>query len=69
MVIPKDADVAKAERVGQKYRQTGREREKIGACWHLQLQHHDSNNDGDHSIRESFQTLLIHRRTWIRSNN
>ena len=52
MVIPKNANVREAERIGKEHRQAGPERGKIGALGHFHVQHHDGDDDGNHSIRE-----------------
>ena len=60
MVIPKNANVGEAERVGKEHRQDGPERGKIGALWYFHFQHHDRDDDGNHSIRERLKPLLTH---------
>jgi hypothetical protein len=62
MIIPKNAHVGKTQRIRQKDRNAGPQGREIGARGHLQLQHHDGEDDGKHAIGESFQTLLTHRR-------
>ena len=58
MVIPKNSYIRKAEGIGEEYRQVGPERGKIGALWNFHVQHHDGDDDGDHSIRERFEPLF-----------
>ena len=62
MVVPKYADVREAERIGEERGQTGSERGKSGALGHLHFQHHDGNDDGNHSVRERLKPLLTHLR-------
>ena len=58
MVIPKNADVGEAERIGEEHRQPGPECGKIGALRRFYVQHHDGDDDGNHSISESLEPLF-----------
>ena len=60
MVIPKNPNISEAECIREEYRQGGPERGKIGALRHFHIQHHDGDDDGNHSIRERFKPLLTH---------
>jgi hypothetical protein len=58
MVIPKDPNIGEAECIGEEHRQPGTERGKIGSLWRFYVQHHDGDDDGNHSIRESLEPLF-----------
>ena len=59
MIVPKDADIQEAERVGEKDRQTGREGGQIRPGRHFDFQHHDRDDDGHHPVRECFKGSLF----------
>ncbi len=61
MVVPKNTNIRKAERIGQEHRQTEPQSGEIGTCGHFHVQHHNGDDDGDHSIRERLEPLLTHR--------
>src|SRR6266699_4562490 len=61
MIVPVDGDDDEAEYVGEKYRQESRQRGQVGAVGHLKLQHHDRDEDRDHSIAERAQPFIAHR--------
>jgi hypothetical protein len=58
MVIPEDAHIQEAKRISQKQWQFGLERGDICSGRNLQVEHHNGNDDGDHSIRERLEPLL-----------
>src|SRR6266576_7285824 len=60
MIVPVDGEDDEAEYVGEKYRQEPRQRGQVGPVWYLQLQHHDRDEDRDHSIAERAQSLIAH---------
>ena len=60
VVIPIDGDDDEAQDVGEEDRQQGIERAQVGAVWHSQLQHHDGDEDRDHSIAEGVESLTAH---------
>src|SRR6266478_813762 len=61
MIVPVDGDDDEAEYVGEKYRQESRQRGQVGAVRDLKLQHHDRDEDRDHSIAERAQPFIAHR--------
>ena len=60
MVVPVDADVDEAQHVAQEHREQRLQRGQIGAVRHLQFQHHDGDDDGEHAVAEGFQPVLFH---------
>src|SRR6185436_11700856 len=62
MIVPINADINEAQNVTQKDRQQRLERSRFGAVGDFQLQHHDRDNDRQHSVAERFQTILFHGR-------
>src|SRR6266403_3330503 len=59
--VPVDGEDDEAEYVGEKYRKESRQRRQVGAMRHLKLQHHDRDEDRDHSITERAQPFIAHR--------
>lgn len=62
MVVPVDTEVDKAQYVTQKHRDQGQQHMNVFAMRHLQFQHHDGDDDGDHAIAEGFQPVVSHER-------
>ena len=60
MVVPVDADIEKAQHVVKKHRQQRLQRGQVVAVRHLQFQHHDGDDDGEHAIAEGFESVLGH---------
>src|SRR6266850_201513 len=60
VIVPEDGEDDEAEYVGEKYRKESRQRSQVGPVWYLQLQHHDRDQDRDHSITERAQSLIAH---------
>src|SRR5690348_3220834 len=60
MIVPIDADENKAQNIGREH---WPERMKVVptiALGHLHFQNHNGENDGDHAIAESFESVLVH---------
>jgi hypothetical protein len=60
MIAPIDADEDEAKCVAEKYWGQRDQRSPSGVMRDFELQHHNRDDDGDHSIAESFQTVLSH---------
>jgi hypothetical protein len=60
VVVPVDSDVDEAEDVAEKDRHQRNERLRVGALRNFHLQHHDGDDDGDHSVAECFQASFVH---------
>lgn len=58
VVIPVDRDVDEAQHIAEKHRRQRQERIRARILRHLQLQHHDRNNDGNDAVGERKQPLL-----------
>src|SRR2546423_14062534 len=60
MIAPVDAQEDKAKHVAEKHRSDRYERIPTGVMRHFQFQHHDGDDDRNHSIAESFKPALSH---------
>src|SRR5882672_11374547 len=60
MVVPINAHVDKTQHVAREYRHQGCQRRELGAVRQLQLQHHDGDDDREHTITEGFESVRLH---------
>jgi hypothetical protein len=60
MVAPVDADKNKTKHIAQEYRDERAKRGQVSSVRHLQFQHHDGDDDGEHTIAERFQSPPAH---------
>src|SRR5689334_9300736 len=60
MIVPVDADVEKAQHVAQEHGKYRLQRLEVDAVWHFQLQNHNRDDDGQHSVAKRFQPVLFH---------
>src|ERR1041384_5903270 len=60
MVVPVDAHVNKTQNVAEKYRQQWTQIIQSAAVRHLNLQHHDRDDDCHHAVAECFQPSSSH---------
>src|SRR5262245_38346244 len=58
--MPLDTEINEPHHVAEKMRTQTGERRPVGAMRHLQLQHHDGDDDGDDAVAECRQTVLAH---------
>src|SRR5215207_9067629 len=61
MIVPVDCDIQKAEDIAEKGGRKGDECAQIRPVRRLQLEHHDRDNDGDHTVAECFQPAFVQR--------
>src|SRR2546428_11365688 len=60
VVAPIDPEKHEAEHVAQKRRDQRLQRRPVGSVWHPHFQHHDRDNDGNHTVAERLEPLLTH---------
>src|SRR5437879_12460166 len=60
VVAPIDPEKHEAEHVAQKHRDQRLQRRPVGSVWHPHFQHHDRDNDGNHTVAERLEPLLTH---------
>ena len=63
MIVPVDAENHEAQHVGEEHRHDRLQRRPVGAVRHLELQHHDRDEDGDHAVAERLEPPFAHRVT------
>src|SRR5919109_2512303 len=59
MVVPVDRDIQEAEHIREKGGRNGDEGAQIRPMRGFELQHHDGDDDCDHTVAESFQPAFI----------
>jgi hypothetical protein len=60
MIVPIDTQINETQNIAQKYRQQRFEGHQIRTVRNLQFQHHNRNNDGKHTVAESFEPRFVH---------
>src|SRR5258708_5112036 len=60
VIVPINAHVDEAQHITQEIGDQGLERIRGFAVRHLELQHHDGDDDGDDAIAESFEPGAVH---------
>src|SRR2546423_8200190 len=63
VIVPVDAQVKETQHVTQKNRQERFDSRPIQAVRHLELQHHDCDDDREHSVAKRFESVLIDRKS------
>ena len=61
MIVPVYCNIQKAEDIAEKGGCKGDECAQIRPVRRLQLEHHDRDNDGDHTVAECFQPAFVQR--------
>src|SRR5262249_10587863 len=61
MIIPIDCQIDEAQYVADEIRSHASKDLPTGAVRHLQLEDHDRDNDGEHAVAESCETIFPHR--------
>src|SRR4051794_16322187 len=61
MIVPAYCDIQKAEDIAEKRGRKGDQCAQIRPVRRLQLEHHDRDNDGDHTVAECFQPAFVQR--------
>src|SRR5437773_9705470 len=69
MIAPVDADENKAKQVAEKNGAHWTQRIPTGVMWHPQFQHHDGNDDRNHTIAECFHSTFAHFSSFLIGNN
>src|ERR1044072_1113924 len=69
MIAPIDSKIYETQNVAEKHRRHWSQSCEAGVVRHLQLQHHDRDDDGDDAIAECFQTTLGHISSFLIGNN
>jgi len=62
VVVPVNADVDEAQHVAQEHWPQRQQVGQLFAVRHFDLQHHDGDDDGEHTIAEGFESVLVHGR-------
>ena len=60
MVVPIDAHIDEAQYVGKEHGQERFEGFKGDILRHVQIQHHDGDDDGQYTVAKGFQAVLFH---------
>jgi hypothetical protein len=60
VVVPVDGQINEAQHIADQVGRQRAERRPIGAVRHLQIQHHDGDDDGDDAIAERSKTIFAH---------
>src|SRR5262249_11946791 len=60
MIIPIDRQIDEAQYVADEIRSHASKNLPTGAVRHLQLEDHDRDDDGDHAVAESCETIFSH---------
>lgn len=60
VIVPVDADVEEAEDVAKEDREDCRKSCPVGTFGDVELKHHDRDDDGEDSVGESFEAVLLH---------
>jgi hypothetical protein len=61
MIVPIDPDVEKTEYIADKDGEEWLQGGEIGPMWYLHFQHHDSDDNGQYAIAESFESSFSHK--------
>src|SRR6267143_1158524 len=59
VVVPVDADVYETQDIAEENRKEWLQGRKTGSFWRLHFQHHDSDDDGEYSLKASMRPLVI----------
>src|SRR6476660_529889 len=60
MIVPVDAYVDKAQHITRENGNYWAQGLEIDAMRHLQFQHHDGNDNGEHAVTEGFDPVTFH---------
>src|SRR4029453_19390468 len=61
VIVPINSDVDEAEQVAEDRGQDGTQTKPGRFVRHMEFQNHDCDDDGEHTITERLQTVLVHR--------
>jgi hypothetical protein len=63
VIVPVDADIDETQDIAQKHRQHWFQCPQVDLVRHFQFQHHDGDDDGENTVTERFQPILLHEST------